>query len=520
MSAMSAATVRQSELLPSNPLGQRLCEIFSYHWHTLTAENAIAPEWKTNTKYPIRPRVLWQRWNDPNILIGVRFGSTTSYAVIDIDCESLWHPANNPDGLALLLAALETIGIVRSVLVRSSHSGGLHLYLPLPYAVPTFGLAQALKQCLEAQGVTISPGQVETFPNVKAYAIPGTYIEYNGHRLPLQPDSGACLLDADGNSHGSDLVQFFRQWDIAADGQDLELLNEAICVARRNGSRRKRHRIAPVEEWRSDLQAEINEGWTGQGQTNHLLKTIACYGVVFEGLTGEPLAEFVQTTAINAPGYEEFCQHQHEITKRSIVWARAAEKYWWALGTDPKRSGTVFEGDSGESNVIPINKNQLKAEDAQRRIRGAMVRLEQERRLPAEVTGRVQALVKEAHTSPQTLYRYPNLWHPGYINPVEDRCVRPDRKGDTDDCDGETRKQSESLKTLQDGKLHTREGKMKGKDILDRGYGTGVPVERIASSNVLAFRLFDREENLLNGTPLEKPHEKILSADEEIQKET
>ncbi|MBW4420979.1 MAG: hypothetical protein KME13_17365 [Myxacorys californica WJT36-NPBG1] len=42
----------------------------------------------------------------------------------------------------------------------------------------------------------------------------------------------------------------------------------------------------------------------------------------------EGLAEFVQTTAINAPVYETYCRHTHEITGRSTLWARAAEKHW------------------------------------------------------------------------------------------------------------------------------------------------------------------------------------------------
>jgi hypothetical protein len=45
-------------------------------------------------------------------------------------------------------AALETIGICRTILIRSSWSEGLHLYIPLSSTVPTFGLAKAIKLCL------------------------------------------------------------------------------------------------------------------------------------------------------------------------------------------------------------------------------------------------------------------------------------------------------------------------------------------------------------------------------------
>lgn len=458
MSAMPAAEARHTALLPSNPLGQRLCEIFVYLWHTIAGDNAAEPDWKTNTKYPIRPRVLWEMWNDPRALIGVRFGGETLYALLDIDRDSLFHPANNPNGLSLIYAALETIGIVRHVVIRSSDSGGLHIYLPLPYAVPTFGLASAIKQCLEAQEIAIVAGQVEVFPNTKAYAVKGSFIEYNAHRLPLQPDSGACLLDDDGQIMGHDLGQFFRLWDRAADGQDLETLNEAIGIARRNGSKRRRRKLTPIEDWRADLQTEINQGWTGQGQTNALLKTIACYSVVFEGLTGAALAEFVETTAINAEGYEDYCRHQHEITLRATVWARAAEKYYWALGTDPRRTANACASDDGEK-VVSINKNAERAQDAQRRICEAMAHLEDLGQLPTDVTERLQAIISIAHTSPQTLYRYPELWHPAHLSSVSEiEPVIVQSEPVTEIFADEIADPLKSLEISEDGELHTLEG--------------------------------------------------------------
>jgi hypothetical protein len=48
------------------------------------------PQWKTVTDYPLRPRVLWAKWQDPDQLIGVRFNSQTRYGLLDIDAgESL-----------------------------------------------------------------------------------------------------------------------------------------------------------------------------------------------------------------------------------------------------------------------------------------------------------------------------------------------------------------------------------------------------------------------------------------------
>ncbi|MEP0920080.1 hypothetical protein NC981_25125 [Leptolyngbya sp. DQ-M1] len=417
--------------------------------------------------------------------------------------------------MPLILAALETIGIVRHLLLTSSSSGGLHLYLPLPHAVPTFGLAQALKQCLAAQGIETAAGQVELFPNTKSYSVPGTYTEYNAHRLPLQPDSGSYLLDDDGNSIGNDLGQFFRHWDTAAAGQDLETLHEAITVARRNSSKRKRHRIAVVDEWRADLQTEINEGWTGSGQTNHLLKTISCYGVVFERLSGDALAEFVQTTAINAPGYETYCRHQHEIAQRSRLWARSAEKYWWALGSEPQRSSNSFSGNAAkDSNTL--NQNQARAEEAKRRIQEAMTQLQRDGQLPNDITSRIRLLIQQAHTSVQTLYRYRELWHPEHQNPAP--VAEPVTAVPASDLVDEivaAPNTEESPKSLQDKELHTLEENMKCFVESSQNHCSDTFIPASSTEAVLELRRIDQEENQFNGDLLDKFHEKPLLTDNE-----
>ncbi|MBE7386315.1 MAG: hypothetical protein F6J95_033615, partial [Leptolyngbya sp. SIO1E4] len=78
--------------LPADPLGQRLHEIFGRNlWDFIEAPASAPgqkPKWRTITDYPLRPRILWQRWQDLTTLIGVRFDGLTTYALIDIDAES------------------------------------------------------------------------------------------------------------------------------------------------------------------------------------------------------------------------------------------------------------------------------------------------------------------------------------------------------------------------------------------------------------------------------------------------
>lgn len=413
------------EPLPSDPSGKQLCLIFTYLWQAIVGTNAADPNWQTLKTYPLRPRVLWRLWQDSAQLVGVRFDTQTRYALIDIDRASSYHPAQDPEALRTIRAALETIGIYRIIVIRSSWSGGLHLYIPLPEAVPTFGLASALQQCLTAQEMTIAAGELEVFPNCKSYAVPGSFTEYNAHRLPLQPASGSCLLDAEYNPLSQDLGQFLAQWDTAAAGQDIHELRGAIATARSN-RRGKRHRkTTVVEEWLQDLRTEMEEGWTGHGQTNHLLKTIACYGVVFEGLKGDALTDFVHQTAIHSSGFWQWCAHQSDIGHRATVWARAAEGYYWALGDDRQREGTVHSVE-GE---LSVSKNLLRAQEAQARIRSIVTSLSDQGVLPEGSTARAKAIASQGAVSLKTLYRYPHLWHPDHLNPPQ--TLEPVRSGKT-----------------------------------------------------------------------------------------
>jgi hypothetical protein len=403
---------------PVSALGQQLHHLFGQQpWDFLEAATpppGAKPQWRTVTAYPLKPRILWQRWQDPHRIIGVRFESQTRYGLVDIDVNS---PYCHPQAIAQIRAALETIGLVRALLIRSSHSGGLHLYLPLPELVKTFDLAVALHHCLSAQGFAIASGTLEIFPNPKPYGVE-KIIHYNGHRLPLQPASGSCLLDEELNpTHPGveaalgdpDLAAFLHQWDIAASQQDLDELRHALKIGRDNHRKRgqqQRQRSPRCQTWRQDLETDIAEGWSGPGQTNHLLKTIACHGHVFLGLEGSDLICHTLETVQGLPGYHQHCRHQHHIEIRVRAWCHAIEKYYWPQGGEPKRPRS--EG----SRSVPTAQQQ-QATDARDRIAQAVTTLQQQGNLVAPVRHLAQRLAAIARCSFATLYKHLDLWHPG-----------------------------------------------------------------------------------------------------------
>lgn len=410
---------KPADPLPADPQGQRLCEIFGrYLYCSIYAdapEDATAkPQWHTQRRYKLKNRILYRDWQDPEKLIGVRPGHTTAYALLDIDIDSPYHPRQDANAIARIEAILETIGITRTLHIRSSWSEGIHLYIPLPEPVKTFDFAVALKNCLEPQGFKLKQGQLECFPNVKAY---GNIIktEYLAHRLPLQPASGSCLLDEAFNPGSSQLADFLNQWDITAAGQDIQTLKQALPLARKNRFKKVRNRLGKVESWKRDLETVIAEGWSGPSQTNQLLKEIGCYGHVFLGNTGEALVDFIYQQTISSPGYEKWCRHQREIRMRSRVWATAVEKYYWPIGSYGKARQTI-------ASTTAAAVNDLRAQSAQESIRAAMQQLEAAGNLPQRVTARAEAIRKaqaslsSTSSSLETLYKAENkkLWHPDY----------------------------------------------------------------------------------------------------------
>ena len=460
--------IRNDDLLPSDPLAQRLSHTFLRNrWDFIyasvpdpaqpeqkeldwqTKHLKPKPEWKTERRYPMKSRVLYHRWADPTEILGVRFDHTTEYGLLDIDVGSQYHPKQNPSAITELQIALETIGITRTFLVRSSWSDGLHLYFPLNGAVNTFNLAVGVKFCLQTQGFEVKEGELEIFPNDKSYGVV-TKILYKGHRLPLQPDTGSWLLDDDLQAVSNQLSDLFRVWDTASIGQDMAELNSALLIARQNRLTKPRRRLNNIEVWRRDLELLIAEGWTGAHQTNHLLKQIGCYGVVFEELSGDALIKYIRETATAAPGYARWCDHQRQIEVRSRSWARAVEKYYWPLGTHAKPRAT--------SKVVPFN--QQRSKTAQEEIQTAISILEEGDHLPEAITARAQAISELAGTSLGTLYRHKGLWHPEHQE-LEKRCVIPEAAVDTAPIQPPPPITKKVLEPLQEGKLQTKEEIMK-----------------------------------------------------------
>ena len=239
------------------------------------------------------------------IILGKRFSKLTNYLLIDVDINSPFHPRNG--GIGPILAAMESLGLCRYLLIRSSGSEGLHIYFPLAEPVSSWGIACAAHTALTAAGVKVAGGICELFPNKKAFNA-----EHNGHRLPLQ--QGSFILDDDFSCISNGKAVFLQQWQLCATGQDSERLTELLT-----------EKPLPVPK-QITISSLPPIAWTGRGQSNEVMKKLVNYGNRYLGLNTIPtLGNWMVAVTPQLPGFDQFASQEskNDLTRRN--WA-----YRWA----------------------------------------------------------------------------------------------------------------------------------------------------------------------------------------------
>ncbi len=388
------------------------------------------PDWKTESKYPLSDRLIDQG----AYLYGVRQGNKTAYALIDIDYGSPYHPRHAPLALQRICDALEPLGLLAHLTLTSSDSKGLHLYFPCAEELPSWQLALAVTTLLENKGFKIMAGWLEVFPNRKPFATDGSISLYNAHRLPLQ--QGSYLLDDDLQPIASSHLAFVRHWQQAAAHNDIALpvLEQIIRQAQRITYRV----TGKANKFLNDLNAEVETGWTGPGQTNRLLGRIAMRSFIFghvlyatEPLKGKALADDIVRVARALPGFAIYCGHQHEIEAKARDWARKIEHKSHYFPYATRKATKTNDGPTW---------NQQQQQKARDRIQAAVLDLFRQDNWPSGITARFK-LLRAAGMSSDTLYKHQDLWHPNFMRltlnfePVE---IPPDppllKEGGGPDC--------------------------------------------------------------------------------------
>ena len=337
-----------------------LSKLFHLGHRFIKADNTDTPNWATIGKHPLNTGGFIKYYGNLLFLLGVSFGAQTQYAMLDIDTDSPYHPANNRQAFIRLLDALNRAGLVYPVFVRSSNSGGLHVYFFFPRPLKTFNVATLMHVTLINAGFEPKPGHLELFPNPKAYANTlGEYSNYRAHRLPVQPESGSLMVDEWGEpimnleslTHEGQVAMFLREAEKSVQAhsayiEQIEAKLDWTYTLYKQKINKYQHPGSGLseaaQEWKENLELSMVVGWTGYHQTNLLLPLFVAYGIVFTGLDDkQKLFDWVYATVLTTRGYKEHCRHQHEIDKRIWAWVNGTldNAYYVKYCGFPQRTG-------------------------------------------------------------------------------------------------------------------------------------------------------------------------------------
>jgi hypothetical protein len=377
----------------------------------------IQDKWVTNRHY-MNPDRLWDFYNADDRVVGVRPGKYTRYAVIDIDKGSIHHPSNSMIGYNKILESLEELGLVRVIPITSSYSGGMHLYVPLPREFNSFSVAVTLKHNFESFGLNVAPGQLEIFPNQKGWSKDiKTATMFNGHRLPLQ--EGSYMLDDDLNPYSDSIDDFANLMEQSSQYQDIDTFesyyeaskNLKLWERKWNNKSNKDYVESPkARVWKEYLESVVENGWTGDSQTNKILQYLCNLGIVFKKLSGEMLIEWMTNTAKSMPGFNVWCGHIKDLYGRCNEWVNCTEGngYYKPYCSIPDR--LLQEN----YKITKINKNDVKSQDAQNRILDTIHALGiYNYRTVTEFINALRIKSKElfkTEISNKTLYKHKSLW--------------------------------------------------------------------------------------------------------------
>lgn len=343
----------------------------------------------------------------------MRFSSQTGYCLLDIDKNSPYHPSRDPLAIPKLVNSLEPLSLAAYLACTSSYSGGLHLYFPLAKPQKSWELAAAVTALLNNAGFSTAAGQLEVFPNPRLYVTQGRPKLFNGHRLPLQ--EGSYLLNSNFEPIWTSRSAFVRQWHTC---QQHNWISQQTVSAVLKQARRRRYQISgKADQFLNDLNAEIELGWTGPGQTNRLLGRITMRAYIFHHvlhgglpLQGQALIKQIVAIATALPGYQQWCQHQSEIEKRAAEWASCIENSrYFHYGT---QQGKYKAAVTTQSSDLPnLTWNQRQTQATRQKIQQAVSSLLDKSELPETVTARFHCLVR-CGIGGSSLYRHKDLWHP------------------------------------------------------------------------------------------------------------
>jgi hypothetical protein len=257
----------------------------------------------------------------------------------------------------------------------------------------------------------------------------------------LLDEDGEVLLSSENLTHENMLAGFLARAKQSAQAQDMELLSRMLdtCYAKytsNKGIAKYQHHhkdyTEVAREWKENLEWTIQTiGWTAHGQTNTLLPNFIAYGVVFLGLKGEELKDCLYELILAAPGYHEYCRHQHEIKTVIKGWVENTERqgYYLEYCGFPARSGLNPHIAAKHIKATRNHHNDNLAKRTEQRLNAILAALTE---IPTRVKAKIAAIQTKSvelfgeAISRNTLYKseYKPLWFSAEIAKLDSNSTK------------------------------------------------------------------------------------------------
>lgn len=312
-------------------------------------------------KKPYTIEGLVRRFFEQVCAMGLRQEKLVRYSLADIDhkgdsTSKYWHEFAKSSELIELERRAKQIGC-RVSFIRSSHSGGLHVFVSFPEAIQAWLAHWLMKWLLEASGMAVKAGQAEVFPSQIDYRTDGTRARSNGFRLPGQ--EGSALIVAE--SFYEDPDRIYGQ--LLEDIEDTELCDEwrqALKTAKR--LKFLHSRISKASS-KAAATPDTDLKWTSKGCSNELMGKITTLVRLANRHITCPieLGKIIANTAMNLAGFKEFAS---EETKKDLMRERSGWGERWAKSSLRKHFCGMLAAQAKDSdrNERLFNKSREKLE--------------------------------------------------------------------------------------------------------------------------------------------------------------
>lgn len=256
--------------------------------------------------------------------VGRRPATKNNYVAFDVDSPiegkrdgSKFHPDNSlVEWSRLIMLIKDRIG-VNIVPVRSSKSGGYHIYVFFDQWISSDRIAHRVKEILVEEGIEIAQGQLEIFPNIRE----SDKALFNGLRLPCLTDESYVIdpftLERVGGREA--FVELAAQKNTVDILLGREKPSKPVLVAV------KPERKAPIAEQPEEVKPQKrgfnlykNLKWTETNRSNKVIGAHVAYVIEQMGLTNPEEIEQTVWERLHEYGYKQNASATEQKDRRHV----------------------------------------------------------------------------------------------------------------------------------------------------------------------------------------------------------